>query len=85
MGAKTELFVEAKQIRTSIPILCIACLRERILNWSEDYAQWVCDKCLAHLPANKKTITFKRMKAKLYNRKLSLRDTPKWIKEQDLN
>jgi hypothetical protein len=78
MGAKCEVFYEAKQIRTNTPATCIVCCKDRILNWSEDYQQWICDKCSGEIPSNIKTLKFKWHKKMLLQRKYRLRDVKKW-------
>ena len=81
MGAKAEIFYDAKQVRTSIPIRCIVCSKERILNWSEDYCQWICDSCMGEIPSNMGTVKFKRFKKKLLMRKYRQRGVESWTKQ----
>jgi hypothetical protein len=83
MGAKAEIFYEARQIRTNTPVLCIVCLNQRILNYNKDYQQWICDKCLGEIPSKGKT--FKRYKKTLLQRKYRLRSVPRWISSLDKN
>jgi hypothetical protein len=85
MGAKAEIFYEAKQIRTNTPVMCIICLNQRILNYNKDYEQWICDKCSGEIPTNTRTIKYKRYKKTLLQRKYRLRSVPRWISSLDKN
>ena len=72
-------------IRTRLRVVCISCLRERVLEWDDDYTQWLCDECRKHLPRNIKSKRFRKLKSKFYQRKLAKRDVEKWLKKESLN
>lgn len=82
MGSKAELFYKARQIRTNVPTMCIVCYKDRILNWSEEYCQWICDKCMGEVPRKGK-LKFKNFYHKLYQRKLKLRSENRWTSSSE--
>ena len=81
MGAKAEIFYDVKQLRTNVPTTCIVCGKDRILNFSEAYTQWICDKCSGEIPSNTRTLKFKRYKKTLLMRKYRLREVKRWEKK----
>lgn len=74
----SDLNISDFQPKTRVPILCINCVKERILHWHGLYAQWLCGECINKLPSNSKTLRFKTKRGALLRRKYSLRHIDKW-------